>query len=151
MILSQTAQYALRVMTHIALVRGAHPVRAREISKSIRCPPSYVSKVLRKLVEAGLLTAGKGHGGGFLLARPAEKIFFSEVLEAVLERVQTKQCIFGWRRCDPNNPCILHHRWAAVSESFMEWARTTSLASIQEDAQHMGWLSIPGEEKAQRH
>lgn len=141
MMLSQTAQYALRIMTSIALAQGARPIRAREIAEQIRCPAPYVSKVLRKLVTAGLLKAVKGHGGGFLLARPAEKIFFCQVLEAIDVPAEAKQCIFGWRKCDPNNPCILHHRWNTVSSSFLEWTRTTSLASIQQDAKNLEWLT----------
>ncbi|MCO6432243.1 MAG: Rrf2 family transcriptional regulator [Deltaproteobacteria bacterium] len=141
MILSQTAQYALRIMTHISLVQGARPVRAKEIAMSIRSPSPYVSKVLRKLVTAGLLRAERGHGGGFVLARPAEKILFCHVLEAVQPVKEVKQCIFGWRKCNPDNPCILHHRWNAVSSSFEEWARHTSLADIQNDAVKSDWLT----------
>jgi Rrf2 family protein len=127
-------------MANIALARGARPIRAKEIASEIKCPASYVSKVLRKLVTAGLLRAERGHGGGFLLARPAEKIFFCEVLEAVQGATEPKQCIFGWRRCDGNNPCILHHRWSAVSGTFAEWTQSTSLADIQKDAQRINWL-----------
>ena len=140
MILSQTAQYALRIMTSVALTRGAHPVRAKEIAEEIRCPSHYVSKVLRKLVAAGLLKAEKGHGGGFLLSRPADKIYFCQVLDAVQRSTEPKQCIFGWRRCDPNQPCVLHNRWSTVSSSFLDWTRQTSLADVQQDAKEMEWL-----------
>lgn len=143
MILPQTAQYALRIMSNIALTRGAHPVRAKEISSQIQCPQHYVSKVLRKLVTAGLLKAERGHGGGFILARPAEKIMFCQVLEAVQGPLKAKQCIFGWRKCSNTTPCILHHRWNAVSDTFDEWSRTTSLADIQRDADQVEWLVRP--------
>ncbi len=147
MILPQTSQYALRIMANIALTRGARPIRAKEIASEIGCPAHYVSKVLRKLVTAGLLRAEKGHGGGFLLARSAERIFFCEVLEAVQGASEQKQCIFGWRRCDPKNPCILHHRWSAVSGVFLEWARNTSLGDIQQDAKKMDWLTVKAKTK----
>lgn len=141
MILSQTAQYALRIMTNIAVSQGARPVRAKEIAEKIRCPSPYVSKVLRKLVTAGLLRAEKGHGGGFFLARPAEKILFCHILDAVQAPKDKKQCIFGWRKCDPDHPCILHHRWNSVSSTFDEWTKTTSLAHIQRDASATDWLT----------
>lgn len=128
-------------MTNIALAQGAHPIRAKEIAEKIKCPSHYVSKVLRKLVTSGLLKAEKGHGGGFILARPANKIFFSEILQAVQEGMRPKQCIFGWRRCDSNEPCILHNGWDKVSTSFVQWTRETSLADIQSDAQKMNWLN----------
>jgi Rrf2 family transcriptional regulator, iron-sulfur cluster assembly transcription factor len=141
MILNQTAQYALRIMTNIALAQGARPIRAKELSAEISCPAHYVSKVLRKLVTAGLLKAEKGHGGGFILAKPAKNILFCQVLEAVQTTDTKKQCIFGWRKCDPNNPCILHNRWSTVSGAFFDWTRATSLADIQQDARNMKWLT----------
>lgn len=137
MVLSQTAQYALRIMSSIAVARGARPLPAKEIAGTIRCPAAYVSKVLRKLVTAGLLKAEKGHGGGFVLARSAHKILFCQVLEAVEGPKAQKQCIFGWRRCNAEEPCILHHRWQTVSTTFEEWARSTSLADIQNESE---WL-----------
>lgn len=140
MVLSQTAQYALRIMTSIAVTQGARPVCAKEIAQTIACSPPYVSKVLRKLVKAGLLRAARGHGGGFILARPAEKVFFCQILEAVYSTKEKKQCIFGWRRCDPKSPCILHFRWSAVSGTFEEWTKKTSLADIQRDASAMNWI-----------
>lgn len=138
--LSQTSQYALRIMSCIAVARGAQPVRAKLIAQSIDCPPAYVSKVSRKLVEAGLLRAEKGHGGGFILGRSPEKIFFRQILDAVQPTQEKKQCIFGWRRCDSKAPCILHHRWNAVSGAFNEWAKKTTLADIQSDATASKWI-----------
>jgi len=140
MILSQTAQYALRIMTNIALAPEGQLVRAKEIAEAIGCPQHYVSKVLRKLVTAGLLKGERGHGGGFLLSRSPEKILFCHVLDAVQGPKEAKQCIFGWRRCSNSDPCILHHRWTAVSGSFDEWARTTSLAEIKNEATESNWL-----------
>lgn len=144
MMLSQTSQYAIRIMAGIALSRGASPLTARAISESINCPAHYTSKVLRSLVLAGLLRAGKGHGGGFMLARGADRIRFCDVLEAVQGAPSVKKCIMGWRSCDSKHPCILHHRWSSVSEAFQEWARATTLADIQRDAGELDWLNLKG-------
>lgn len=142
--LSQTAEYALRIMARIALDGTERPLRAKEIAEGIHCPGPYVSKVLRKLVTAGLLKADKGHGGGFRLARPANQIYFCHVLEAVQQRTEQKHCIFGWRECNAKAPCILHHRWSKVSAAFTHWTRTTSLASIRREAGLSDWLAISG-------
>ena len=142
--LSQTAEYALRVMTSIALAQGAGPVRAKDLATRIHVPNHYLSKVLRKLVTSGLLRAERGHGGGFVLSRPAEKIRFIDVLDAVQVTAEAKHCIFGWRQCNSKKPCILHHRWSTVSESFHQWAQATSLADIQSDARASQWLISDG-------
>ena len=140
MLLSRTTEYALRIMAAVATSRGAIPLKAKDLSELINCPRHYVSKVLRKLVSAGLLKATKGHGGGFLLAKKAGQIYFSEIMNAVDLPTKNKYCIFGWRQCSSANPCILHYRWDRVNESFVEWAQHTTLEHIQQDAENSQWL-----------
>lgn len=140
MLLSQTSEYALRIMTTVAVSQRAQPLTAKEIASIIKCPSHYLSKVLRRLVKADLLKGTKGHGGGFLLAKPASKIFFCDIIEAVQKAPQKKHCIFGWRQCNSNKPCVLHHRWNSVSTAFNEWSRKTSLADIQLDSKGTDWL-----------
>jgi len=140
MILSQTSEYAIRATSSIALHQHGGPVRARDLSKEISIPLHYLSKVLRRLVEAKILSGSKGHRGGFLLARPPEKIRIIDILEAVESHVPAKHCIFGWRKCNSKAPCILHHRWSKVNDAFQSWARTTTLANICEDASKVHWL-----------
>lgn len=132
-------------MSSIALLADKGPVRAKELAAQISIPGHYLSKVLRKLVEARLLNATKGHYGGFSLGRPAGKIRLIDVLEAVQEDLPAKRCIFGWRKCSSTDPCILHHRWNEVNTSFQNWARRTTLADIQKDAQGSRWLMPPSE------
>ena len=85
MVLSQTGQYALRAMTVLTALGPGATARTRDLAGPARVPGDYLSKILRKLVEARLLVSVKGHHGGFRLARPAGEITLEEVLEAVDE------------------------------------------------------------------
>ena len=69
--ISQTAEYALRAMSHLARPDAA-AMRAIDLARATQVPVHYLSKVLRRLVDAGLLHSQKGHGGGFVLARRAD-------------------------------------------------------------------------------
>jgi Rrf2 family protein len=110
MLLSQTAEYALRAMASLAFEQPEGPSRAHDLSKSTGIPPHYLSKILRRLVTAGLLTSRKGQGGGFSLSRLPEEISFEEILLAV--DAYPKQ-----GRCGLSN--AIHH-----------WASTTTLATV---------------------
>ncbi len=79
MILNQTAEYALRAMAHLAELEEGVPVRAAELAEATKIPPHYVSKVLRKMVLAGLVNSQKGHGGGFALALHPSRITLADV------------------------------------------------------------------------
>lgn len=142
MILSQTSEYAIRAVSTIAVLGEKGPVKAKDLSKTISIPVHYLSKVLRRLVTAKILDATKGHNGGFVLARPPQKIKILDVLAAVESEVPAKHCIFGWRMCNSKDPCILHHRWSSVNDAFQSWACTTTLADIKEDAGASRWLTM---------
>lgn len=128
--LSQTAEYAFRAMACLARERDNPALRAQDLSKETAVPIHYLSKVLRRLVAAGLLTSQKGHGGGFELARPATQIRFKDVLAAVGEEPTVGRCAFGWGNCDSRHPCALHPAWSMLTDSLMKWANTTTLADV---------------------
>jgi Rrf2 family protein len=131
MLLSQTAEYALRAMAFLVNSPGGMPQTARDVSRGTFIPEHYAAKVLRRMVRAGLLVGQKGHGGGFQLARPPERIRYSDVFEAVDEELTSDRCAFGFEKCNARKPCLLHESVSALKEQAREWARTTTLASLR--------------------
>lgn len=127
-LLSQTAEYALRSASWIAAYSAEAPVRAQDLSKETGIPAQYLSKILRRLVVAGILTSQRGQGGGFSLARAPSEIRFLDVLAAVEASPETGRCGFGWGACRSEAPCPLHDAWAPLGEAFLHWAATTTLA-----------------------
>ncbi|MFT4975497.1 MAG: Rrf2 family iron-sulfur cluster assembly transcriptional regulator [Myxococcota bacterium] len=130
MLLTQTARYALRAMSCLALQPPQEPLRSQELARQTSPPSSYLSKVMRQLVLAGLVTSQRGHSGGFQLAKPPRQIHFIEILTAVDYHIEAGRCAFGVGSCDPLQPCPLHHTWSTLVERFDDWARQTSLAEI---------------------
>jgi Rrf2 family protein len=131
MYLSRTAEYALRTTACLSRLAVDRRVRAKDLAPLAGVPLPYLSKILRRLTSAGLLTSQKGHHGGFALAREPEKIRFVDVLRAVDFEPTADHCLFGWENCDAKNPCPLHPEWADLKETIEEWARTRTLADVQ--------------------
>jgi Rrf2 family protein len=129
-LISQTAEYALRALALIAALPEGRSLTAIELANHASVPVHYLSKVLRRLVAAGLLSSQKGHGGGFCLARPSLQIRFSDVLAAVGEPLVSGRCAFGYAVCNVEHPCPLHPAWKLLNESFEQWAATTTLADV---------------------
>ena len=140
--LSRSAEYSLRIMAYFALHTDNTPLRARDIAEEVNIPLFYLSKILRRMVTAGLLYGTKGHGGGFLIAKPAREIRFSQILEAIEGDIIKRQCVFGWDVCSDKNPCVLHNRWREVRESFEEWARETTLADVKDDVKEIAFGDV---------
>jgi Rrf2 family transcriptional regulator, iron-sulfur cluster assembly transcription factor len=133
MLLTQTAEYALRAMATLASLAPGEALRAVDLAERTGIPVHYLSKIMRRLVLQRLVTSRKGHGGGFSLGRPPAKITFEEILSVDPYFETTTQCAFGWGNCNKNNPCLLHSTWSGMKESFQKWARTTTLATVRDD------------------
>lgn len=133
MFLSQTSIYALRAMTELSLHEGEKLLRASELSRSTGVPQHYLSKIMRKMVEADLVQATKGHGGGFELRVPASRITIMDVLTASGFDMDGQPCVFGWERCDNENPCPLHPVWSKLKDDFSEWACCTTFEDIRRE------------------
>jgi Rrf2 family protein len=80
--ISQTAEYALRAVVHLATRVNTEPASAQDISEAVRVPVGYLQKILRMLARAEILTAQRGSGGGFSLAKVATSISVLDVLKA---------------------------------------------------------------------
>ena len=94
---SQTAEYALRAIVHLA-ARGGGPATAQEIAEATRVPVGYLQKILRMLARADLLTAQRGSGGGFALAKVATAISVLDVLSATESApARIERCPLGIR------------------------------------------------------
>jgi Rrf2 family protein len=90
MMISQTAEYALRAIVWLA----GHSTAARgtpEIARATQVPPGYLAKVLQTLARASLVKSQPGRGGGFVLARSPQEISVLDVVNAVepVQRIST--------------------------------------------------------------
>jgi Rrf2 family iron-sulfur cluster assembly transcriptional regulator len=130
--LTSTAEYALRAMAQLALAPQGETVMAGPLAEKTGVPLHYLRKIMRKLVSAGLVESSKGHGGGFRLSKPAERICFMDVLEVTGYESQPNQCVFGWGECRSDKPCPMHRSWSDLNEEFVSWAKGTTLASLSE-------------------
>ncbi len=125
---SQLGRYALRTVA--VLAAQEERLTSKVLAKQTGVPSAYQSKVLRKLVKAKLLSAKKGHHGGFTLTQPPDTIRFADVLSAVGALPAAGTCVFGWGRCSGTKPCPLHDSWSELSEHVVAWAEETTLADI---------------------
>ena len=56
---------------------------AAAISKGCDLPPRFLYRILRRMVDGGLMTGVSGPGGGYSLALPAQDITLLHIVQAV--------------------------------------------------------------------
>lgn len=128
--LSKTAEYALRAVATIARVKEDRPVLAKEIAGQGQIPNKYLSKVMRDLVHAGVLSSTRGIGGGFRLKRKADSIKLADVIRPFDDVMASQRCPFGNNRCSDEYPCSMHEQWKPVSEAVQHLLERTTVADI---------------------
>ena len=118
--LSQTAEYALRAMVHLAVQDGT-PRTTLDIAEGTKVPAGYLSKVMQALARAELVVSQRGLGGGFTLSRPPDQISALEVINAVDPIRRINRCPLGLDE-HREQLCPLHRRIdntiAAVEHAF---------------------------------
>jgi len=80
--LTKTTVSAIRALIHLGLHGGGEPISPRRIAEQLGESPTYLAKVMRLLVKAGLLRARFGTTGGVILHRPPESITLLAIMEA---------------------------------------------------------------------
>ena len=106
---SKQTQYALRAIIYLAV--NASPqkkIGVNVISEELGVPKQFLSKILQKLVNKGLLHSSKGKAGGFYL----NKVDLSSNLRLIIEVFDGDDlfcnCVMGLPTCSSDNPCPLH-------------------------------------------
>lgn len=130
MIISLTAEYALRAMVHLATDESASQT-VGQIAAQTRVPAGYLAKVLQSLARAGLIVSQRGLGGGFRLAKSPGATSILEVVQAVdpIERIHT--CPLGLE-AHGTNLCPLHRRLDDAMALIEAQFRDTTIAELLE-------------------
>lgn len=81
--LSQKGKYALRALLVMAAHGDDAPLLIADIAESENISRKFLEATLLELRKHGILTARRGRGGGYRLARPAGKITFGEVIRVI--------------------------------------------------------------------
>ena len=125
---SQTLEYALRVIVHLA-AGDSGPMTTREIALATRVPESYLAKVIQGLRRGGLIRAQRGLHGGSSLARPAESITLFDVAQAIdpLPRITT--CPLGLKS-HGSRLCAVHQRLDDAMSHVERVFRTSTIAQL---------------------
>ena len=71
----------LHVLLHLGHVK--EPVTSEVLAKSMGTNPAVFRRTMAGLRDAGYVNSGKGHGGGWLLARPLGEITLLDVYSAL--------------------------------------------------------------------
>jgi Rrf2 family protein len=107
-VLSQTVEYALRAVVHLASEAPAGRT-TDQIAEATLVPRAYLSKVMQALSRGGVIHSQRGIGGGMTLTKKPEELTILEVVNAVEPLARIRTCPLGLA-AHGVNLCPLHRR-----------------------------------------
>jgi Rrf2 family protein len=81
--LTRASSYAVQALVYLAREGAGRPVPSHVAARAQGSPGRFLLKVLKPLVDSGVLRSLQGPAGGYRLARPAKDITLLEIVEAV--------------------------------------------------------------------
>ena len=128
--LTNAADYAIRAMIHLACLPEGTVALREDVARGHGIPPSFMAKILRQLVRAGLLQSSRGVHGGFSLARPAPEINLLQVVEAIEGPLALTDCAPEGQGCAWSDTCPANLVWHEVQTSMADALRRATLEDL---------------------
>ena len=132
MIYRNSSQYALRALTHMARSADGSRHNVVDLAAAQNIPRAYLSQIFKQLVEGKILKSIRGPGGGYVLARPADKITFYDVKLCVDGPEDFEKCVVGLELCNDQAPCPAHESWKKLKVQTRRAMCETTLAKASE-------------------
>jgi Rrf2 family protein len=128
--ISEAASLAMHAMTFMASQKECGPVTSKEMASTMNVSENHLSKVMQRLVKAGLADAHRGPKGGVNLARDSKDITLLEVYEAIEGKLVTLPCLLKTTLCRPGD-CIFGDLLYSVNTKIKSYLAATRLSDIE--------------------
>jgi FeS assembly SUF system regulator len=127
--ITKLTDYATVVLCTLA-EQPARVHSAADLAERARLELPTVSKVLKPLAHAGLVTGFRGASGGYKLARPPQSISLIEIVEAIEGKLGRTECSGEHSLCEHEPHCGTRGHWHRVNEVIAGALRGVSLADM---------------------
>ncbi len=112
--ISKLTDYATVLLAHLA-EEGAGMRTAVELAEGSGIGLPTVSKVLKELQRAGLVSSTRGARGGYTLARAATDISAAQIIDAVEGPMGLTECSTHPGQCGLEPSCRVGRSWQRVN------------------------------------
>ena len=100
---SKATNYALHTMLYFVTAPVGKTIGVQPLAEIQGISPTYLSKILTKLVKAGMIESTPGVSGGYTLLKKKEDVSFLEVIHAIEGNASLFHCYLG----HTSNGCVI--------------------------------------------
>ena len=128
--LTSYTNYALRSL-QLAAIKSPALVRVDDVVKIHNLSKPHVMKIVHQLGRAGYLDTVRGRGGGFRLARSADRIIVGDVVRLTEGPLDVVECFNPVKNtCPLIGICVLSRKVQEATAAFMAVLDNLTIADI---------------------
>jgi Rrf2 family iron-sulfur cluster assembly transcriptional regulator len=132
--LTTKGKFAVTALLDIAIYGGdGKPMTLYAISDRQGISISYLEQLFVKLRRQGMVKSYKGPGGGYVLSKNLDQLKISEIIKAVDDDMDARNC-HGMKNCKDNNKCLTHDLWNDLTKHVYTYLDSVSLQSLVNNA-----------------
>jgi FeS assembly SUF system regulator len=128
--LSRLADYGVVLTSFLA----RHPdgwLTAGELSGATALPAPTVAKVLKVLVQEGILESHRGTKGGYALSRPARDISVADIVKALDGPIALTECMgTSTGGCEIESLCPTRVNWRTINDAITVALKSVTIADM---------------------
>lgn len=128
--LTRAADYAVRVMIHLASLQEGSRSLLPALASATDVPSSFLSKVLQALVRAGMVSSRRGQQGGFQIVPRGRHASIRQVIEAVDGPIRLNVCLLHGKGCARKSWCPAHPVWADAQNAMLNVLGSARIADL---------------------
>jgi len=128
--LTRAADYAVRVMIHLASQPDGTVISKNLLAKAAEAPESFLSKILQALARGGLIRARRGVEGGFSLLPLGARASLLDVVESIDGPIALNLCLTSNDSCHRHSECAVHEVWRQAQSAMLSVLREAKIAEM---------------------
>jgi len=117
--LTRAADYAVRVMVHLATLPPHERALLPALARATGAPESFLSKVLQALARARFITSRRGQAGGFEILACGRQASMRDVIEVIDGPIHLNLCVVSPRSCPRSHWCPAHPVWERAQAAML--------------------------------
>ena len=131
MMISTRGRYALRVLADLAEHRSEGFIPMKDVAARQEISLKYMEKILPVLTKNHIVDGIQGKGGGYRLAKPADKITFGEILRLTEGTLAPVACLEeGAPECQRADGCLTLPVWTELEHIVSTYLDSVTIAQV---------------------
>lgn len=116
--ISYKSDYAMKAVLDLALrYNEQEPVSIHDTARRIDAPVKFLEQIFSSLKVHGIIESRRGSSGGYLLAKPPEKITLGEIIRVIEGPTEPISCVReDYTGCNEIFTCVFRSIWQDIHQ-----------------------------------